>query len=92
MGQGDYSDGRLDETPRFDTPCALPAMVVAHRMCHHRSVLSNLPARRPWRSPAVADVDAGCARQWMVEMMGDDDERAVKRDDIVGTFGRASPA
>ena len=39
------------------------------------------------RLVAVADVDAAYVRRWMVRMMGEDDERVRKWDEIVATFG-----
>jgi hypothetical protein len=40
------------------------------------------------RLVAVADVDAAYVRSWMVDMMGEDDVRVAKWDDLVATYGR----
>jgi hypothetical protein len=39
------------------------------------------------RLVAVADLDAPYVRRWMVEMMGDDDARVAKWDELVRLFG-----
>jgi hypothetical protein len=38
------------------------------------------------RLVAVADVDAGYVRRWIVDMMGEDDPRVMKWDEIVAAF------
>ena len=38
---------------------------------------------------AVAEVDSGYVRRWIVDMMGEDDPRARKWDEIVAAFGRS---
>ena len=40
------------------------------------------------RLVAVAEVDSGYVRRWIVDMMGEDDPRAHKWDEIVAAFGR----
>jgi hypothetical protein len=40
------------------------------------------------RLVAVADVDAPYVRRWLVDMMGEDDPRVLKWDELVAAFGR----
>lgn len=40
------------------------------------------------RLVAVADVDANYVRRWLVDMMGEDDPRVLKWDELVAAFGR----
>jgi hypothetical protein len=41
------------------------------------------------RLVAVSDLDASYVRRWIVNMMGEDDERVARWDGLMSTFGRS---